>query len=81
MPAGSGRRPGPQRRTTSENVDSLAWRMSAGPGRLFHRPTAEIAGPGAHVMQHALENLAAQRNRALAMVGAEWVLFVDADER
>ena len=36
---------------------------------------------GARVVQHRLENFAAQRNAALAAVEADWVLFVDADER
>jgi len=31
-------------------------------------------------VQHALEYFAAQRYRALSIAGAEWVLFVDADE-
>lgn len=36
---------------------------------------------GAQVVVHPFENYAAQRNYALAQVGAGWVLFVDADER
>lgn len=38
---------------------------------------------GAHVRQNRFENYAQQRNAALAVVegGADWVLFVDADER
>lgn len=36
---------------------------------------------GARVVQHAFENFATQRDAALAHVDAEWVLFVDADER
>lgn len=39
---------------------------------------------GAEVVQEAFENYANQRNRALALAkerGADWVLFVDADER
>jgi (heptosyl)LPS beta-1,4-glucosyltransferase len=44
--------------------------------------TIELAGAqGAHVLQHPLENFAAQRNAALGAVEADWVLFVDADER
>ncbi len=38
---------------------------------------------GARVIQHAFLNYASQRNAALGAVGeqAEWVLFIDADER
>jgi len=47
--------------------------------------TVEIAGElGATVVQHPFVNFAEQRNIALADaqdMGAEWVLFVDADER
>ena len=44
--------------------------------------TPEIAlAKGARVLRHALENFAAQRNAALVAVEAEWILFVDADER
>ncbi|NLX10255.1 MAG: glycosyltransferase family 2 protein [Chloroflexi bacterium] len=44
--------------------------------------TVEIArAAGADVLQHAFENYAGQRNAALAAVEADWILFVDADER
>jgi glycosyltransferase involved in cell wall biosynthesis len=44
--------------------------------------TADIAqSTGACVLQHAMENFAAQRNVALEAVDAEWILFVDSDER
>lgn len=44
--------------------------------------TVEIAqAAGARVIQHALVDFGSQRNAALAAVEAEWVLFVDADER
>lgn len=36
---------------------------------------------GADVIQHPFENYAQQRNAALDAVDAEWILFVDADER
>ncbi len=36
---------------------------------------------GARVLQRPFDNYAGQRNAALAAVDAEWVLFVDADER
>jgi hypothetical protein len=44
--------------------------------------TCEIAREaGAEVMQHPFENYAQQRNAALDAVEADWVFFVDADER
>lgn len=44
--------------------------------------TTDIAtGRGARVLRHRLENFATQRNVALDAVEADWVLFVDADER
>jgi glycosyltransferase involved in cell wall biosynthesis len=44
--------------------------------------TVEIAkSAGARVLRHVMENFAAQRNAALENVDAEWVLFVDSDER
>jgi glycosyltransferase involved in cell wall biosynthesis len=36
---------------------------------------------GARILQRKLDNFAAQRNAALDAVDADWVLFVDADER
>jgi glycosyltransferase involved in cell wall biosynthesis len=36
---------------------------------------------GAEVIQHPFENYAQQRNAALQAVEADWILFVDADER
>ena len=36
---------------------------------------------GAEVLQHPFENYSQQRNTALAAVDAEWVFFLDADER
>lgn len=36
---------------------------------------------GAEVIQHPFENYAQQRNAALDAVAADWVFFVDADER
>lgn len=36
---------------------------------------------GAHVIQHPFENFSQQRNDALKAVKAEWILFIDADER
>jgi glycosyltransferase involved in cell wall biosynthesis len=44
--------------------------------------TAEIArARGARVIAHRFEDFATQRNAALHAVDAEWVFFVDADER
>src|SRR5512136_1250011 len=47
--------------------------------------TVEIARDrGATVIQHPFANFAQQRNAALAdarTLGAEWVFFIDADER
>jgi (heptosyl)LPS beta-1,4-glucosyltransferase len=36
---------------------------------------------GARVLQHRFENYGAQRDAALRAIDAEWVFFVDADER
>jgi glycosyltransferase involved in cell wall biosynthesis len=36
---------------------------------------------GAEVLQHPFRNFAAQRNAALEAVDADWIFFVDADER
>lgn len=44
--------------------------------------TVELArATGARVRQHPFENFAQQRNAALDTVQAEWIFFVDADER
>jgi (heptosyl)LPS beta-1,4-glucosyltransferase len=44
--------------------------------------TVEIARTaGAEVIQRAWDNFAGQRDAALAAAGADWVLFIDADER
>ena len=44
--------------------------------------TVELAeAQGARVIEHAFENFAQIRNVALDLVPAEWILFVDADER
>ena len=44
--------------------------------------TCEIAREqGARVIQHRFEDYAGQRNAALERVEADWVFFVDADER
>ena len=44
--------------------------------------TAELAqSAGAEVIQRPFDNFAGQRNAALEAVDAEWIFFVDADER
>jgi glycosyltransferase involved in cell wall biosynthesis len=44
--------------------------------------TVELAQmQGARVIQHVLESFCAQRDAGLSAVEAEWILFVDADER
>ena len=44
--------------------------------------TVELAhDAGAHVLQHPFENFAQFHNAAMKQVEAEWILFVDADER
>ena len=44
--------------------------------------TAELAeAAGAVVLQRPFDNFAGQRNAAMAAVDAEWIFFVDADER
>ncbi|MBN2004154.1 MAG: glycosyltransferase family 2 protein [Anaerolineae bacterium] len=36
---------------------------------------------GAEIIQHTFENYAQQRNAALDAIEADWILFIDADER
>jgi glycosyltransferase involved in cell wall biosynthesis len=44
--------------------------------------TVELARQaGADILQHPFENYAQQRNAALEAVAADWIFFVDADER
>jgi (heptosyl)LPS beta-1,4-glucosyltransferase len=64
-------------------LDSLAWadRQVVFDGFSADR-TVEIAqARGVQVIQHQFDNFAAQRNAALDAVEADWILFVDADER
>ena len=72
-----------EERHIGDCLDSLAWvdeRVVVDDFSTDH--TASIArAQGARVIQHALEDFAAQRNAALDAVEARWVLFVDADER
>ena len=65
-------------------LESLAWvdrRVVFMDCRTTDR-TAELAREaGAEVMQHPFENYAQFHNAAMEQVEAEWVFFVDADER
>ena len=50
-------------------------------GRSSDRTRELAEAAGAEVMENPFENFAQQRNAALAAVEADWVLFVDSDER
>ncbi len=72
-----------EERHVGDCLDSLAW---AGRRVVFDDfsadRTAEIARElGAEVLQHPFRNFASQRNAALDAVQADWIFFVDADER
>ena len=94
-PERPGRRPGPsdllsaiiltlnEERALPDCLASLRWADDA---LVFDSGstdrTREIAREhGARVLQRRFDNYAAQRNAALAETRADWVLFVDADER
>jgi glycosyltransferase involved in cell wall biosynthesis len=64
-------------------LDSLAWAERRVVFDSFSTDrTCEIAREhGAEVMQHPFSDYAAQRNAALQAVDADWIFFVDADER
>ena len=64
-------------------LDSLAWADRRVVFDSFSTDrTCEIAREhGAEVIQHPFSDYASQRNAALDAVEAEWVFFVDADER
>ena len=64
-------------------LDSLAWAERRVVFDSFSADhTCEIArAHGAEVMQHPFSDYASQRNAALQAVEAEWIFFVDADER
>src|SRR5512143_2948762 len=64
-------------------LDSLAWAERRVVFDSFSTDrTCEIAHEhGAEVLQHPFSDYAAQRNAALQAVEAEWIFFVDADER
>ena len=64
-------------------LDSLAWADRRVVFDSFSTDrTCEIAREhGAEVMQHPFRDYASQRNAAMQAVEAEWIFFVDADER
>ena len=64
-------------------VESLAWADQVLVFDSFSDDaTCSLArSAGANVVQHHFEDYAQQRNAALDSVAAEWVFFVDADER
>ncbi len=64
-------------------LGSLAWaeRRVVFDSGSRDRTAALARGMGAEVLVRPFDNYAAQRNAALAQVEADWVLFVDADER
>jgi hypothetical protein len=72
-----------EERHIGDCLDSLAWADERVVIDDFSSDaTVEIAEDReARVVRHRLENFCAQRNAALDVVEAEWVLFVDADER
>jgi len=64
-------------------LESLAW---AGRRVVFDcyssDATVKLAqGAGVEVLQHPFENFAQFHNAAMEQIDAEWILFVDADER
>lgn len=72
-----------EERHIGDCLDSLAWADERVVFDDFSSDrTVEIAeAHRARVIEHALESFAAQRDAALAAVDAEWILFLDADER
>jgi (heptosyl)LPS beta-1,4-glucosyltransferase len=64
-------------------LDSLAWANRRVVVDSFSTDrTCEIAREyGAEVIQHPFSDYAAQRNAAIDAVDADWIFFVDADER
>jgi (heptosyl)LPS beta-1,4-glucosyltransferase len=64
-------------------IDSLRWadEVVVFDSYSTDRTVERARSMGARVLQHPFENYGAQRDAALAAVEAEWVFFVDADER
>ncbi|MDY7075759.1 MAG: glycosyltransferase family 2 protein [Chloroflexota bacterium] len=73
-----------EERNILDCLESLAWadrRVVFLDSRTADR-TAELAqGVGAEVMLHPFENFAQFHNAAMDRVGADWIFFVDGDER
>jgi glycosyltransferase involved in cell wall biosynthesis len=72
-----------EERHIGDCLDSLAWADERLVFDAFSDDrTVEIAqAREVRVLQHAFQDFGSQRNAALDAVQAEWVLFVDADER
>jgi len=72
-----------EERHIGECLDSLAWADERVIVDDFStdRTTQIAQARGVRVLERGLENFAAQRDAALAAVEADWILFVDADER
>jgi len=72
-----------ERRHVAECIETLRWADGIVVFDSFSQDeTPAIARSlGATVIQHPFENFAKQRDAALAQVPAEWIFFVDADER
>jgi glycosyltransferase involved in cell wall biosynthesis len=68
-------------------LESLAWTdrqviFDGGPESGSSDGTVELAQrAGAEVLTHRFQNYAQQRNAAIERVEADWIFFVDADER
>jgi (heptosyl)LPS beta-1,4-glucosyltransferase len=64
-------------------IDSLRWadEVVVFDSYSTDQTVERARGAGARVLQHAFENYGAQRDAALAAVEAEWIFFLDADER
>jgi glycosyltransferase involved in cell wall biosynthesis len=68
----------------AECLESLAWvdeRVVFLDSRTIDRTTELAQEAGAYVIAHTFENFAQFHNAAMARVEAEWIFFVDADER
>jgi (heptosyl)LPS beta-1,4-glucosyltransferase len=72
-----------EERNIAACLESLAWADNLVVFDSFSTDgTADLARQaGAEVIQHPFENYAQQRNATLDRVEADWILFVDADER
>ncbi len=72
-----------EERHIGECLDSLAWAERRVVFDSFSTDrTCDIAREyGAEVMQHPFSDYAAQRNAAIDAIDADWIFFVDADER